>query len=336
MIGATLGAFMAVLNIQIVNASLADIQGAIGAGIDDGGWISTSYLIAEIVVIPLTGWLAQVFSIRIYLLTNASLFMVFSAACALAQNLPQMIVLRAVQGFSGGVLIPMAFTLIITLLPKAKQPIGLAMFAISATFAPAIGPTIGGYLTENWGWEYIFYVNLVPGALMIGMLWYSLEAKPMKLVAAARGRLVRHRHHGHRSQRAADRAGGRQQGRLVRLALHRQAVDRRRSRAVGLPVDRADRQEAAVEPAPPGPPQFRLRHSRQLPARRRAVWLGVHPAGLSVAHPGLQRRTDRHGAGMDRLSATVADPTGAAADAALRRRGSSSASASRCSPPPTS
>jgi DHA2 family multidrug resistance protein len=186
-IGATLGAFMAVLNIQIVNASLADIQGAIGAGIDDGGWISTSYLIAEIVVIPLSGWLAQVFSIRIYLLTNASLFMVFSAACALAQNLPQMIVLRAVQGFSGGVLIPMAFTLIITLLPKAKQPIGLAMFAISATFAPAIGPTIGGYLTENWGWEYIFYVNLVPGTLMIGMLWYSLETKPMNLALLREG-----------------------------------------------------------------------------------------------------------------------------------------------------
>jgi DHA2 family multidrug resistance protein len=186
-IGATLGAFMAVLNIQIVNASLADIQGAIGAGIDDGGWISTSYLIAEIVVIPLSGWLAQVFSIRIYLLTNATLFMVFSAACALAQNLPQMIVLRAVQGFSGGVLIPMAFTLIITLLPKAKQPIGLAMFAISATFAPAIGPTIGGYLTENWGWEYIFYVNLVPGALMIGMLWYSLETRPMHLALLREG-----------------------------------------------------------------------------------------------------------------------------------------------------
>jgi DHA2 family multidrug resistance protein len=179
--GATLGAFMAVLNIQIVNASLADIQGAIGAGIDDGGWISTSYLIAEIVVIPLSGWLAQVFSIRVYLLTNAILFLAFSAACALALDLPQMIVLRALQGFTGGVLIPMAFTLIITLLPKAKQPVGLALFALSATFAPAIGPTIGGYLTENWGWQYIFYVNLAPGALMIGMLWVSLEATPMEL-----------------------------------------------------------------------------------------------------------------------------------------------------------
>jgi DHA2 family multidrug resistance protein len=180
-LGATLGAFMAVLNIQIVNASLADIQGAIGAGIDDGGWISTSYLIAEIVVIPLSGWLAQVFSVRIYLLANAVLFLGLSVACAFAQDLPQMIALRAVQGFTGGVLIPLAFTLIITLLPKAKQPVGLALFALSATFAPAIGPTIGGYLTENWGWQYIFYVNLVPGVVMVGMLWFSLEARPMQL-----------------------------------------------------------------------------------------------------------------------------------------------------------
>src|ERR1700748_2431734 len=96
-IGATLGAFMAGLNIQIVNASLADIPGGIGAGIDDGGWISTSYLIAEIVVIPLSGWLAQVFSIRSYLLTNAFLFLVFSAAWGRAHDVPQMIVIRAFQ-----------------------------------------------------------------------------------------------------------------------------------------------------------------------------------------------------------------------------------------------
>src|SRR5262244_6442 len=185
--GATLGAFMAVLNIQIVNASLADIQGAIGAGIDDGGWISTSYLIAEIVVIPLSAWLAQVFSVRVYLLANAVLFLAFSVACAFARNLEQMIVLRAVQGFAGGVLIPMAFTIIITLLPKPKQPIGLALFALSATFAPAIGPTIGGYLTENWGWQYIFYVNLVPGALMMGMLMASLERAPMQLSLLRQG-----------------------------------------------------------------------------------------------------------------------------------------------------
>lgn len=186
-VGSTLGAFMAILNIQIVNASLADIQGAIGAGTDDGGWISTSYLIAEIVVIPLTGWLARVFSVRNYLLVNAVLFLVFSVACAFAANLQQMIVLRAIQGFSGGVLIPMAFTIIITLLPKAKQPIGLSLFALSATFAPAIGPTIGGYLTENYGWQFIFYVNLVPGALMVAMLWASLDRAPINLGLLAKG-----------------------------------------------------------------------------------------------------------------------------------------------------
>ncbi len=186
-VASTLGAFMAVLNIQIVNASLADIQGAIGAGKDDGGWISTSYLIAEIVVIPLSAWLARVFSVRNYLLASAILFLVFSVACAFATNLQQMIVLRAVQGFSGGALIPMAFTIIITLLPKPKQPTGLALFALSATFAPAIGPTIGGYLTENYGWEFIFYVNLVPGVIMVGMLWGSLDRAPMDLGLLAKG-----------------------------------------------------------------------------------------------------------------------------------------------------
>ncbi len=186
-IGATLGAFMAVLNIQITNAALPDIQGAIGAGIDDGGWISTSYLITEIVVIPLTGWLARAFSVRLYLLVNAALFLVFSVACAFAGNLGQMIVLRGFQGFSGGVLIPMAFTIIMTTLPRSRQPIGLALFAISATFAPAIGPTIGGWLNDNYGWQFIFYVNLVPGAVMLGMLAVSLPATPMRLSLLRQG-----------------------------------------------------------------------------------------------------------------------------------------------------
>lgn len=186
-LGSTLGAFMAVLNIQIVNASLADIQGAIGAGADDGGWISTSYLVAEIVVIPLSAWLARVFSMRLYLLANAVLFLAFSVACAFAENLGQMIAVRALQGFTGGVLIPLAFTIVLTTLPRDKQPMGLAMFALSATFAPAIGPTIGGYLTENYGWEWIFYVNLVPGAVMVTLLWLSLPRTPMNLALIRQG-----------------------------------------------------------------------------------------------------------------------------------------------------
>src|SRR5579872_1007034 len=119
-IGSIIGAFIAVLNIQITNASLPDIQGAIGAGIDDGGWISTSYLVAEIVVIPLTGFLTPVFSLRRYLLANTVLFLVMSVACAHASTLQQMIALRALQGFFGGVLIPLAFTIALTMLPRSK------------------------------------------------------------------------------------------------------------------------------------------------------------------------------------------------------------------------
>ena len=185
--GSIIGAFIAVLNIQITNASLPNIQGAIGAGIDDGGWISTAYLVAEIVVIPLTGFLTPVFSLRRYLLGNTIMFLVMSVACAFAQNLSQMIVLRALQGFFGGVLIPMAFTITLTMLPRSKQAVGLAMFAVSATFAPAIGPTIGGYLTETYGWQYIFYVNLVPGAIMLATLWPTLRPASMKLSMLRQG-----------------------------------------------------------------------------------------------------------------------------------------------------
>lgn len=180
-LGTILGAFMAVLDIQITNASLQDIQAALGATLEEGSWISTAYLVAEIVVIPLTGWLSRVFSIRWYLLVNATLFIVFSVCCAWAWNLGSMIVFRAFQGFTGGVLIPMAFTFIITNLPAPKQPIGLAMFAITATFAPSVGPTIGGWLTENYGWQYIFYLNVVPGLLLLTAVWYAVEPKPLQL-----------------------------------------------------------------------------------------------------------------------------------------------------------
>ena len=114
-------------------------------------------------------------------MTNAVLFLTFSVACAFAHNLQEMIALRAIQGFTGGVLIPMAFTLILTKLPAAQRPAGMALFAVTATFAPAIGPTIGGYLTENYGWQYIFFINLVPGTIMVAALFANLERQPMQL-----------------------------------------------------------------------------------------------------------------------------------------------------------
>jgi DHA2 family multidrug resistance protein len=179
--GALLGAFMAVLNIQITSTALPYIEGGIGTGGAYGTWVSTAYLIGEIIVIPMTDFLSRVFSLRRYLLANVALFLLFSVLCGQAHSLGEMIVFRALQGFSGGVMIPLAFTIIISMLPRSKQTMGLAGYALTATFAPAIGPTIGGYFTDNYGWSYCFYVNLAPGAVMLGALWYGLPKAPARL-----------------------------------------------------------------------------------------------------------------------------------------------------------
>src|SRR5882762_5301335 len=148
-VGSTIGAFLAILNIQVVGASLADIQGGIGAGLDDGGWITTSYLVAEIIVIPLSAWLANIFSLRTYLLGSTVVFLGLTAACASAHTLGQMIVIRAAQGFAGGALIPLAFTIIMTKLPRSKHPVGLAVYSIAVVFATSIGPALGGSFSDT-------------------------------------------------------------------------------------------------------------------------------------------------------------------------------------------
>jgi DHA2 family multidrug resistance protein len=186
-LGSILGAFMAVLDIQITNASLANILGSLGATLEEGSWISTSYLVAEIVVIPLTGWLAVVFSKRWYMLVNSILFLASSLLCAVAWNLPSMICFRVLQGFTGGVLIPMAFNIILSTMPPQSRPTGFALFGMTATFAPAIGPTIGGWLTENYGWPSIFYMNLLPGALLIASICHAVERERPQLELLKKG-----------------------------------------------------------------------------------------------------------------------------------------------------
>ena len=179
--GALTGAFLAVLNIQITNASLPYIEGGIGTGGVYGTWVTTAYLIGEIIVIPLTDFLSRVFSLRRFLLVNTALFLFFSVLCGQASSLSEMIVFRVLQGFAGGVLIPLAFTIVMMMLPPAKRAIGLAGFAVTATFAPAIGPTIGGYLTDYYGWPWVFYVNLVPGSMMLAALWFTLPKSAPQL-----------------------------------------------------------------------------------------------------------------------------------------------------------
>ncbi len=176
-----LGAFMAVLDIQITNSSLRDILGALNATQEEGSWISTAYLVAEIIAIPLTALLTRTFGMRGYMVGTTGLFLVFSTLCGAAWNLESMIFFRMMQGFTGGALIPMAMTLVMAKLPASKRAIGMAIFGLTATLAPSMGPTLGGYLSELYGWPSIFYINWVPGVLLIAGVAYGLDAEPRKL-----------------------------------------------------------------------------------------------------------------------------------------------------------
>ena len=171
----TVGALMATLDISIVNSSLPTIQGEIGASGTEGTWISTAYLVAEIVIIPLAGWLERLLGLRTFLLVATTLFISFSMLCGFSDTLPMMIVGRIGQGFTGGALIPTAMTIIATRLPRDQQPIGNAAFGATAIMGPVIGPVVGGWLTENVSWHYAFFINLPVG---IGLLTLLIVALP--------------------------------------------------------------------------------------------------------------------------------------------------------------
>jgi len=171
----TLGALMATLDISIVNSSLPTIQGEIGASGTEGTWISTGYLVAEIIMIPLSGWLERVFGLRTFLLAVAALFTAFSVLCGLSTTLAIMIVGRLGQGITGGALIPTAQTIIATRLPRSQQPIGTAMFGATAILGPVIGPLIGGWLTEHLSWHYAFFINVPICAGLITLILVGLK-----------------------------------------------------------------------------------------------------------------------------------------------------------------
>ncbi|NRD75605.1 DHA2 family efflux MFS transporter permease subunit [Shewanella sp. VB17] len=177
--GGLIGAFMAILDIQITNASMKEIQGSLGATLTEGSWIATAYLVAEMIAIPLSGWLSQGLSIRRYLIWTTGAFIGASLLCSIAWNLESMITFRAMQGFFGGALIPLSFRLILELLPENKRTLGMTLFGVTATFAPSIGPALGGWLTEQFSWHYLFYINVPPGLLVMGMLAYGLKKKPV-------------------------------------------------------------------------------------------------------------------------------------------------------------
>ncbi len=175
------GMFMAILDIQVVSASLAEIQAGLSAGSDEIAWVQTAYLIAEVIMIPLSGTLARIMSTRVLFTISAAGFTVASALCATATNIDQMIIYRALQGFIGGGMIPSVFAVAFTIFPPSKRAIVSPIIGLVATLAPTIGPTVGGYLTSALSWHWLFLINVVPGIIVAFASWMLIDFdKPEK------------------------------------------------------------------------------------------------------------------------------------------------------------
>jgi MFS transporter, DHA2 family, multidrug resistance protein len=165
-----LGFFMATLDIQIVASSLRDIGGGLSASQDELSWVQTSYLIAEILVIPMSGWLTRVFSTRWVFAVSAFGFTVTSMLCGLAWDINSMILFRGLQGALGAAMIPTVFTTAFVLFPPKQRLVASTTISALATLAPTIGPVIGGWITSAWSWHWLFYLNLVPGLVVTVMV----------------------------------------------------------------------------------------------------------------------------------------------------------------------
>ncbi len=157
------GMFIALLDIQIVASSLQDIGGGLSAAQDEISWVQTAYLIAEIIMIPLSGWLTRVFSTRWLFTISAAGFTASSMLCGLAWNIQSMIVFRALQGLLGASMIPTVFTSSFHYFPGPRRVYSAAVVGTIASIAPTLGPVIGGWITDSLNWHWLFYINLVPG-----------------------------------------------------------------------------------------------------------------------------------------------------------------------------
>lgn len=170
-----LGMFMAILDIQIVSASLAEIQAGLGASPSEGSWVQTAYLIAEVIMIPLSGFLSRVLSTRVLFTSAAIGFTVSSVLCATATTITEMIIYRAMQGFIGGAMIPSVFAAAFTVFTPEKRTIVSPIIGLVATVAPTIGPTIGGILSHSFSWHWLFLVNLPPGIIVSILAWKFID-----------------------------------------------------------------------------------------------------------------------------------------------------------------
>src|SRR5580698_5832898 len=173
-----LAAFMEVLDTSIANVALPHLAGDLGASNDESTWVLTSYLVSNAIVLPISGWLATLFGRKRFFLLCIFLFTLSSLLCGAAPNLGALILFRVLQGAGGGGLQPMAQAILADTFPPQKRGLAFALYGITAVMAPTIGPTLGGWITDNYSWRWIFYINLPVGILTLFLVMRMVEDPP--------------------------------------------------------------------------------------------------------------------------------------------------------------
>ncbi|MCE5324475.1 DHA2 family efflux MFS transporter permease subunit [bacterium] len=168
-IAVMLATFMEVLDSTVVNVSLSHIAGNLSATIDESTWVLTSYLVSNAIVLPATGWLSMLFGRKRYYMLSVAAFVVSSFLCGFARSLDSLILYRVLQGLGGGALQPISQAILLECFPVNRRGMGMAIFGVGVVFAPIIGPTLGGWITDNYSWRWIFYINIPIGILSMIM-----------------------------------------------------------------------------------------------------------------------------------------------------------------------
>src|SRR3954464_12196245 len=165
-----LAALMQVIDSSIVNVALPDMMGNLGASLDEIAWVSTGYILASVIIIPLTGWLGALLGRKRYFVGSIILFTASSVMCGAAHSLGALIFWRVVQGLGGGALMTVSQAVLFEAFPREEAGTAMALFGLGVMVGPTIGPTLGGWLTDNYGWPWIFYINLPVGILAAMMI----------------------------------------------------------------------------------------------------------------------------------------------------------------------
>jgi DHA2 family multidrug resistance protein len=167
-----------IIDTSVVNVSLDHIRGSLSAGLDESTWTITSYLVSNAVIIPMTGWLSRFFGRKLYLIISIALFTISSFLCGSAWNLQSLVFFRVLQGIGGGALQPLSQSILLETFPPRQHGIAMAAFGVGIMFGPIIGPLLGGWITDNWSWHWIFFINVPIGIISILLTLFIITDPP--------------------------------------------------------------------------------------------------------------------------------------------------------------